>query len=342
MVSARRSRTPSGGSGQANMTPDTLLDLHAKLSTVVRYYDRMLEERLSKAYSQQHLGGYNLPPPRQASGPYPSIQSNLPGMPNNPNAAESFYGGQTQPSYPNASNQPYQQLPPQATPQNFAAYGQAPPEPQAGQYPPLQGQQPNRSDSWQQRAPPMPQDQHSYSQPQPHQQPPQALHQQLPQDPGQMVQSPPQQPLASPSSEPNASYYFQQPGQHAPSVPSATGPVADAGASPYPNLQQSMQYHRGSISTQSQATPVQAHALPTQAAQPTQPQPTPPVQSSALPLQQQQQYWQQSMPPQQQQQAPPAAQQSWSYAGYGQEAFPAAPQHEPMKQPAQEEALIEF
>ncbi|OBS23664.1 hypothetical protein FPOA_04212 [Fusarium poae] len=314
--------------GETMSKHDTLLDLHAKLSTVVRYYDRMLEDRLSKAYSQQNLGGYNLHPTRQPAGPYPSISQ----IPSNPGVAESFYTGQQQPSYQASPQHQHYQQPPHTTPQpQYPPYGSAP-ESQPGQYPPQHAQ---GTDSWQNRAPSAPQDQYQ-------QQP-----QQLSHDPNQQAQNT-QSPQAPITNDPNASYYFTP--QQAPLGPSAPGAAPDTAQSPYPNLQSPSQYPGGPVPVPSQPTPGQTPSQPAQAPQqPVQsphlqhsqpPQPQQPQMGQQAPPPQQQAYWQPSMP--QQHQQPPAAPQNWAYGGYTQDSFPSVPQQEPAKQPVKEEALIEF
>ena len=294
----------------------------------------MLEERLSKAYSQQSLGGYSLPPPRQPLGLYPSMASQAAG---GVGGAESYYTGHAAVGYQTPAAQPYGQP------------SQAAPQPPFSQYAPTAGPQPGQAaaprrhgqgqggDGWQTRQPPGPLDAHAQPQPQQPQQP-----QQPAVDSASRMQTP-QQSSASPAAERRASDYLNT-GHSAPSPsgPMTPGRAPDAGASPYPNLQQAMQYQPSPGSAPSQPTPMVPYAQPPQQPQPPQQQPQPQPPQPAQPSLQAQPHWQQQQ--QHVSHQPPAAPQGWAYAGYGQDAFPSVPQDEPVKKAAAaaEEALIEL
>lgn len=288
----------------------------------------MLEERLSKAYSQHSIGGYNLPAPRQPSGPYPTIQASAPSA---AGPAESFYTGEQQQDYGRPIGHPaYHQSPQPTGHSQYAPYdkrGSVVGLPN-GQYP--SQQMPQRTGSWGNAQ--------GGQAPQYNQQPSYPPHEAAPSQASHLQQTQAQTPLvppasidsvsATPTNDPNASYYFtpqsqsqQQPG----------GSASDASQSAYPNLSQGLQSYQPSLPQ----TPASAAAQPSQ----------PPPQHQATPQQPQQPYWQH--PAAQQTalpavyQAPPSA--SYSNYGHGQEAFPSAPQHVPTpKQPVVEESLIDL
>ncbi|KIH88420.1 hepatocyte growth factor-regulated tyrosine kinase substrate [Sporothrix brasiliensis 5110] len=323
--------------GETMSKHDTLLDLHAKLSTVVRYYDRMLEERLSKAYNQHSLGGYNIPGPRQQqqqppSMPYPSLQSSAPPM-RAGGPAENFYTSEAAaiPDYARQMAQAGGYGGPQPLQPQYSGYdkhGSISGPSVANPYP----GQPQRSDSWRNSVAPgqVPQG-YPQQQQQPPQQQAQAPQGYLSNDPSAPgAPSAPPDPLAStPSADPNASYYFSnanatpgqvppqqqqaqpsQPSQPTPPIqPQQTGPASvpsdPAATSPYPTLRQPSAYLASVPQTPATtaSVPVQQQQAPTQQQQP------PRQQQSPQQQQQQQQhqaptapYW--SHPASQHQQVP--------------------------------------
>ena len=357
--------------GETMSKHDTLLDLHSKLATVVRYYDKMLEDRLSSTYNPR-MSSYGMPSQRNSM--YPSLQSQMPEPGGGgPAGMESYYTGNAPPQMDSYAPTPVQQYGgyPQQR-QTPAPYPEPYPDISKGRMPQTYG--------------PPPAEAAYYSNPQQPYQPQQ-------QAPPQQQYAPQQQPqpeIQQPGMQRRQSsqHHSQHSSQYAPSHtsqtsnPAISSPPADPAASFYYGDQQQQQQPMSGSQTlppqqqqqqpaspeiyhqqpppqqqayQQQPTPQQYHPpQPPQAPQQQQYQQPPQIQRQAsynyqqpqqAPVQQYQQPQPQSMAAPQQQAVQASQAQQWPQApsaggGYGQEAFPVAPQHVPSA--PKEEALIDL
>ncbi|KAK5714733.1 Vacuolar protein-sorting-associated protein 27 [Elasticomyces elasticus] len=315
--------------GETMSKHDTLLDLHSKLSTVVRYYDRMLEERMANAYA----GGaarYGQP---QRNSMYPGLPPAGMARPLDAGPAggvESYYSGGA-PEYGQQQPPAYSGYPPQQ--QRMSGYGAPPPAQEANYY---QQQTPQQQ----------------------HQSPYPTLPPQQPQQNAAPYPSEPQQQQQPPMHRrPSQQAYSQTSSQYAPSHTSqSSNPAISSPAPTDPQFyyEQQQQQQPPSPEIYHQPPPQQQQAPPAQQQQPypTQPpqqQQHPGLQRQGSHQQQPPQYYTQPQPQSQQQRVGGTAQQQqqWPQApatgqGYGQESFPQAPQHVLAPVAVKEESLIEL
>ncbi|KAK5709506.1 Vacuolar protein-sorting-associated protein 27 [Elasticomyces elasticus] len=323
--------------GETMSKHDTLLDLHSKLSTVVRYYDRMLEERMANAYA----GGaarYGQP---QRNSMYPGLPPAGMARPLEVGPAggvESYYSGGA-PEYAQQQPPAYGGYPPQQ--QRMSGYGAPPPAQEGGYY---------------QQQTPQQQHQSPY---------PTLPPQQQQQNAAPYPSEPPQQQQPPMHRRPSQQAYSQTSSQYAPSHTSQSSNPAissPAPADPQFYYEQQQQQQPPSPEIYHQPPPLQQAPPPQQPppSQQQQPYPTQPPQQLQQPPglqrqgshqhapQQPPQYYAQPQPQAQQQRVQGTGQQQqWPQApatgqGYGQEAFPQAPQHVLAPVAVKEESLIEL
>ncbi|KAI9757212.1 MAG: Vacuolar protein-sorting-associated protein 27 [Lichina confinis] len=308
--------------GETMSKHDALLDLHAKLSTVVRYYDRMLEDRLSNTYSQHNVGTYARPQRlySRSTNMYPALG---PGAQESTGAVESYYTG----------NAPVSSQSPMATSSATRAADYSTGAAQAGPQSPMPyavdrampgssyGSALNQERSYQQsngyHAQPV-------STPQSYPQSPQVPPEYGPSDHRWVGNAPPQPSQGVPPQPPtvdlDASFYYNNNSQNAP------GPVAP---SPRPTQRQE-------APTPQRASPYQQYDQPAPQAYVPHSHPAntyqaaPPPQPAAGPA-----------PRLSQPQPTSSTLQYPSLGGYTQDSFPSAPQHQPQPQQV-EESLIEL
>ncbi|KAI9795265.1 MAG: Vacuolar protein-sorting-associated protein 27 [Piccolia ochrophora] len=317
--------------GETMSKHDTLLDLHAKLSTVVRYYDRMLEERLSNTYSQHSIGGYARQSQghRQTASFYPSLDNAAHSA---HGGAENYYTGGAEDSTPQYHSDQLSRLNgPHAvasSPQISSPYPGPGPSRTFSQgqaterlHPRPAGYAPQRTASNSRVPSQMPQSQREH------------YNQEISYD--QQPYQPSPIPVSSvPVNDPAASFYYNDPRDLAPTSPSQQPTQSNPQQTFAPTQAPSQPDHH----VPQQSYPQSSNSYPSLPPQPLvqnthQQQPAP-------------QSWQQ-------QQQPPPPTQPWPstsssqyttsnvQANYSQNSFPSAPQHEPQPKVV-EESLIEL